>query len=89
MEEFRAIGNTKTPMIFVALSSGLNLLLDPILIKLGLGVKGAAIATLISMFIGLVFAITYAKRKSQLLKVDFKYIKFRKEYIFQLLKHIK
>ena len=86
MEEFRAIGNTKTPMIFVALSSGLNLLLDPILIKLGLGVKGAAIATLISMFIGLVLAITYAKRKSQLLKVDFKYIKFRKEYIFQLLK---
>ena len=86
MEEFRAIGNTKTPMIFVALSSGLNLLLDPILIKLGLGVKGAAIATLISMFVGLVLAITYAKRKSKLLKVDFKYIKFRKEYIFQLLK---
>ena len=86
MEEFRAIGNTKITLVFVTISSVLNIILDPILIKIGLGIKGAALATAISMFIGMTIAIIYVNNKSKLLKVDLKYIKLNLAYIIQLLK---
>lgn len=86
MESLRACGNSKVPLIFVGISTTINLILDPILIKLGLGVIGAGIATAISMFIGMVIAIIYVNTKSKLLKFDFKYFRFNKEYIRQLLK---
>ena len=63
MEEFRAIGNTKITLVFVTISSVLNIILDPILIKIGLGIKGAALATAISMFIGMSIAILYVNKK--------------------------
>ena len=55
---FRGMGNTKTPMIIMIQANILNILLDPILIFgwLGLpamGVRGAAIASLISQIYGL------------------------------------
>lgn len=86
MEEFRAIGNTKITLVFVTISSVLNIILDPILIKIGLGIKGAALATAISMFIGMSIAILYVNKKSSLLKIDLKYIKWDSAYIIQLLK---
>lgn len=86
MEALRAIGNSRVPLIFVGITTTINLILDPILIKLGLGVAGAAIATLIAMFIGAVIAITYVNKKSELLRVNIKYLKFNKEYIKQFLK---
>ena len=86
MEEFRAIGNTKITLVFVTISSVLNIIIDPILIKIGLGIKGAALATAISMFIGMVIAILYVNKKSSLLKIDLKYIKWDSAYIIQLLK---
>lgn len=81
MEALRAIGNSKVPLVFVGITTTINLILDPILIKLGLGVVGAGIATLVAMFIGAVIAVLYVNRKSELLKVNFKYLKFNKEYI--------
>ncbi len=86
MEALRAIGNSKTPLVFVGISTTINLVLDPILIKLGLGVAGAAIATLIAMAIGTFIAVMYVNLKSKLLKVNFRYLKFNKEYLKQFLK---
>ncbi len=86
MEALRAIGNSKVPLIFVGISTTINLVLDPILIKMGLGVAGAGIATVIAMLIGTVIAVVYVNTKSKLLKVDFKYLKLNKEYIKQFLK---
>lgn len=86
MEALRAIGNSKIPLVFVGISTTINLILDPILIKLGLGVAGAAVATLIAMLIGTIIAVVYVNTKSKLLKIDFKYLKFNKEYIKQFLK---
>lgn len=86
MEALRAIGNSKVPLVFVGITTTINLILDPILIKLGLGVAGAGIATLIAMFIGAIIAVVYVNNKSELLKVDFKYLKFTKEYIKPFLK---
>lgn len=86
MEALRAIGNSRVPLVFVGITTTINLILDPILIKLGLDVAGAAIPTLIAMFIGAVIAITYVNKKSELLKVNVKYLTFNKEYIKQFLK---
>lgn len=86
MEALRAIGNSKVPLVFVGITTTINLILDPILIKLGLGVAGAGIATLIAMFIGAIIAVLYVNRKSELLKVNFKYLKFTKEYVKPFLK---
>lgn len=86
MEALRAIGNSKIPLVFVGISTTINLILDPILIKLGLGVVGAGVATLIAMFIGTIIAIIYVNTKSKLLKIDLKYLKLNKEYIKQFLK---
>lgn len=86
MEALRAIGNSKTPLIFVGISTAINLALDPIFINLGLGVKGTALATLIAMFIATVIGIIYINKKSKLLKIDFKYLKFNKDNIKSIFK---
>lgn len=45
----RAVGDSRTPFIFVIISSGLNIVLDLVfIINLHLGVVGAAVATVIS-----------------------------------------
>ena len=49
---YNASGNSRTPFILNSLGLALNVLLDPVFIfLLGLGVKGAAVATVVSQFI--------------------------------------
>ncbi len=75
----RGYGNTKTPLFISALINVINLVLDYMMI-FGvkpfpeLGVKGAALATLIAQFCGFICAITYTIKKSKI-KPHFKYIK--------------
>lgn len=78
----RAIGNSKTPLKILAATEIANIILDPIFIKLGYGVKGAAIATAVSMLLSLLLSFLYV-RKSDLLKFDIKYLKFNKEFLKQ------
>jgi putative MATE family efflux protein len=48
---FQAAGNSRTPLIMVAVGVVTNVILDPVfIIVLGLGVRGAAIATILSQF---------------------------------------
>ena len=54
----RADGNPRFAMVSTLAGAALNIILDPILIfGLGMGVKGAAIATLISQLFNLVFIV--------------------------------
>lgn len=78
----RAIGNSKTPLKILAATEIANIVLDPIFIKMGYGVKGAAIATAVSMLLSVVLSFLCV-RKSDLLKFDIKYIKFSKEFLKQ------
>ncbi|MGL5313854.1 MAG: MATE family efflux transporter, partial [Peptostreptococcaceae bacterium] len=51
----QALGDTKTPLYIFGLANIINIVLDPILIyNFNLGVRGAALATLISTIIGFV-----------------------------------
>jgi len=71
---YRGMGNTKTPMIIMVQSTILNIILDPLLIfgLLGfprLGVRGAAIASLLSQLIALAIYIYMILIRGQHLKI--------------------
>jgi len=56
----RGVGNSRAPFICVAVSGGMNVLLDWLMIGgLGMGVSGAAAATVISQFAGALMAVIY------------------------------
>lgn len=60
----RAIGNSRTPLVFLILSSALNIILDFVLIlRFHLGVAGAAYATIFSQGISVILCIVYIARK--------------------------
>ena len=80
LEGIRATGNSKAPLSILVASELVNIVLDPIIINLGFGVKGAAIATAISMFISFVLSYIYIS-KTELLKFRISKIKFSKDFL--------
>lgn len=72
----RALGDSRTPLIFLILSSILNVALDIILIRyVHMGVSGAALATVISQVVSGALCILYIKKKFPILhlsKEDFR-----------------
>ena len=76
------IGDMKTPMIVMGASAILNIILDPIFIfTLGLGVEGAAYATVLSRTIGFIYLMTYLLRGKSSLSFDFRNFHFQPNYI--------
>ena len=64
----RAIGNSFMPLVFLIVSSVLNVILDILFItQLNMGIQGAAIATVISQGISVVLCILYIFKKTQIL----------------------
>jgi len=73
---FNGQGNTKTPMKIEIAILLLNIILDPLFIYyFGFGVRGAAIATVITFFVGLVLALLSLKKHSYL-ELSFKSFRF-------------
>ncbi|KEH98022.1 MATE family efflux transporter [Clostridium botulinum] len=66
----RSFGNTTMQMVSIILCTMLNIILDPIFIN-KMGLKGAAIATLLSQGIMMVIMIVYIIKK-KLIVIDFK-----------------
>lgn len=61
----RALGNSKTPIRFVALAVILNAVLDPLLIRVvGLGIQGAAIATVLAQGTAFIYGLWYSIKKA-------------------------
>lgn len=66
----RAIGDTITPLIFLAISVVLNIFLDFLCVyPLHMGVRGAAIATVISQFIALFLCFLYMIKRYEILRL--------------------
>ena len=60
----RALGNSKTPMVFIAISCSINILLDLLFIgPLGMGASGAALATIIAQAFSFGISVAYLLRK--------------------------
>lgn len=66
----RATGDSRTPLVFLVLSCGLNMGLVLALVPgLGLGVGGAALATVISQAVSVTLCLTYVRRRVPVLRV--------------------
>lgn len=83
----RALGDSKTPLIFLILCSLLNIVLDLVLVLgLQMGVAGAAIATILSEAIAAILCIWYAFRKVPQFQQAFIYRKVDWDMIKKTLK---
>lgn len=84
----RSIGDSKTPLRFLAISALLNVILDLIFILLfNLKVSGAAAATVISQAVSAVLCIIYVNKKIPLLTLKRDDISLDKVMVKTILKH--
>lgn len=74
-------------MIAMLTGSVTNIILDPVMIyHMNLGIEGAGIATVISLFINLLFYISYILRKQGVLRLSIKKISISKKIYLETLK---
>ncbi|MEE0420383.1 MAG: MATE family efflux transporter [Lachnospiraceae bacterium] len=66
----RALGDSRTPLYFLVLSSALNILLDLLLVAvLPLGVAGAGYATVIAQTVSAVLCFCYIRKRYEVLRI--------------------
>ena len=82
----RAIGNSIIPLVFLIISSLLNIVLDIVFItQFNMGIKGAAIATIIAQGISAILCIIYIYLKCPILIPKKEHFIFDKELFKELL----
>jgi putative MATE family efflux protein len=70
MAYLRALGDSRTPLYFLMFSVLLKVVLDMLFVAVfGMGVPGAAVATVISQALAFVATYYYAQRKSPILRI--------------------
>ncbi len=81
----RAVGNSVVPLVFLAASSVLNILLDLwFVLELGQGVAGAARATVISQYISGVGIVIYGMRRCPQLRAVRRFWQIRPECVREI-----
>ena len=84
----RSIGNSVIPLIFLAVSTALNILLDLLFIlSFDIGVSGAAWATILAQAVSAVGMIAYCYRKIPFLKLKKQHLQFSKAAVSQILQY--
>ena len=84
---YRGLGDSKSPMIFIAIAGVINIVLDYIFIGLlHMGSSGAALATIIAQALSVVIALVILKKKNNSLSLTKKDLKLKKEVLFPILK---
>lgn len=82
----RAEGNARIAMFSMIISAGTNLILDPIFIfGFGMGVKGAAYATVISMMVLTVWVLLHFRGSKAVVKLKPEHIRFDTKILFEIL----
>lgn len=82
----RSLGDSKTPLYFLILSSLLNVGLDiAFIVGLHMGVAGAGWATLLSQFISGILCLLYMAKRFPLLRLCREELRFRPAYARKLL----
>lgn len=83
----RAEGNAKYSMFAISLGAGLNIILDPIfMFGLNMGIKGAALATVLAQIISFIFLIRYFISGKSYIKIGIKYFTFSKKIYAEIMK---
>lgn len=80
----RALGDSRTPLYFLIISSLLNVVLDILfIVPLQMDVAGAAWATVLAQLISAVLCIWYAGRKFEVLRITREVFRFRKDPVIR------
>ena len=83
----RALGDSKMPTVFQAVTLSINIALEPVaIILLDLGIPGAAGATIVSLIIGNIILFWYIKSKVPILHVRREDWRFDKKVIWEHLR---
>lgn len=81
----RASGYPKKAMYTMLIGAALNIILDPIFIFVfGMGISGVAWATVISMFIGMLFVMYHFTRKTTTLRLRRKNMRFERDILIAI-----
>lgn len=73
----QGMGDSKHPLVFVAIAAGINLVLDLLLVGVfGLGCQGAALATVIGQAFSFIVSIVYLYRRRESFGFDFRPVSF-------------
>jgi putative MATE family efflux protein len=81
----RAEGNARIAMLSMIISAGSNIILDTIFIFiLDMGVRGAAFATIISMFILMIWVISHFRGNRSVIKLRNEYIRINMGILFEI-----
>lgn len=84
---FRGMGDSKSPMYFVALACAVNIALDYVLIgALGLGAVGAAFGTVLAQTLSVVVSLLVIRRRKAGVRISAADLGLRKETMGSLLK---
>ena len=75
-----AQGFAKTGMCTIAIGAGINIFLDPVFIfGLHMGVRGAALATVISQFCAALWTVRFLTGKRAILRLEWRFVRLNKE----------
>ena len=78
----RALGDAKTPLIFLGVASVLNIALDLIfVVPMQMGVAGAAWATVIAQFFAMLGSIAFGYRKNEYLRLKKRHMAYSGEIV--------
>ena len=81
-----AQGFAKTGMLSVAIGAIANIILDPIFIfTFNMGVRGAALATILSQLLSTIWVLSFLFGKRTFLRIRFKYMKLEKAIVLPAL----
>lgn len=78
----RALGDAKTPLIFLGVASVLNIVLDLLfVVPMQMGVAGAAWATVIAQFFAMLGSIGFGYKKNEYLRLEKRHMPYNKEIV--------
>lgn len=83
----RALGDSKTPLYFLIVASILNVGLDLLFVMVfGMGVVGAALATVIAQGVSAVGSILFAVKKNEYFRLKREHLRLRREQFVRCMK---
>lgn len=84
---FRGVGDSKTPMYFIAIACVVNIVSDFILVgKFNMGASGAAIATILAQAISLIISLIFIKKRGFSFGFNKEYVRVDKYSLRRILK---
>lgn len=85
---FRGLGDSRTPVIFIAIACVTNVVLDFVLVGgFRMGAAGAAIATVAAQAVSFLFSLLYIRRKGFAFPFGLRHFSFEKSYAYRILRY--